>query len=119
MLMAVIFAALLVGVAQAQESPLTKEQSTWVYRGTLALMAVDALQTVSMKPPVYESNVLLGTHPSKAQVAAHFALFAGLLTLVHYRWENRVLADGLTIGVGIGEAWAVGHNYSLGVRIRF
>ena len=116
---AVLLFAVMVNCCHAQESPLTKEQSTWVYRGTLAVMAVDMVQSWHFQQGYYETNPILGKHPSKAQVAAYFATFAGLVTLAHYRMEQRALADGLTIGIGIGEAYTVHHNARIGVRIRF
>lgn len=94
----------------------------WVYQG---IAAVDMAQTLNIKntPGIQESNPILGAYPSDAKVVGYFAVTG----VVHYLITRELVTHDVPapivqlwecVGIGI-EAAAVGHNYQLGIRVRF
>ena len=67
----------------------------------------------------YETNIILGKHPSKKKVDIYFAsVILGVNTL-DYFIDNDKISNGLWIGVTILEGSVVYHNYGLGIKVRF
>jgi hypothetical protein len=67
----------------------------------------------------YETNVIMGKHPTRNQIHAYFAsvLVAHYLLNRHYSGtKQRDWLNMLTLGVEIG---AVSNNYRLGLRMDF
>lgn len=92
----------------------------WAYQ---TLAAADMFTTLDIRQHAgyREQNPILGSHPADARIVGYFAISG----LAHYgitRWlvnsgtPNRVVqaweASGITV-----EAYCVGHNYALGLRM--
>ena len=85
------------------------------------LHTVDWLQTryIAKRPEkYYESNPLIGTHPSIGRVNTYFAVTAVINTLVPYALPKpyRTYWQGGMIGI---EAVCIGSNARLGVKLQF
>ena len=108
------------GCAHYQPDPWTKDQM--LLQGTsLTLNIIDWGQTLDIvdKPgEYYETNPILGDHPSRAEVNRYFAasmLSKILIThLLPSDWRKYWL--GLNIGVS---GYYVHNNYRIGLRVSF
>jgi hypothetical protein len=115
---------------QAKSEPVPTTE--WVYQG---LAAVDMLQTLDISkhkpvcdqagctPGIQESNPILGPYPSNGKVVGYFAVTGVLHFLLTKELVNGhvpgLLVQGwecATIGL---EAYAIGHNYHIGLRVQF
>lgn len=112
-----ILAVLLVLGQPAQARDWTTAEKVWA--GTaLALTAVDYLQTMTIaRNPQrwYETNPLLGRHPSPGQVTLHFLGSIALTgTIMHFFPESRL---PLAVGFTVMEGAMVTRNHRLGISI--
>jgi hypothetical protein len=90
----------------------------------VALMA-DMMTTADIKnhPGLYETNPILGLHPSDAKIAAYGLTMAGLHAAITYEMVSNDVPRGIItawelVSIGV-EAGYVVHNYRLGLRIKF
>lgn len=86
----------------------------------LGLLAVDWAQTRSFlrDPKYYETNPLLGSHPSQGKIDA-----AVVLTGLAHVYIARIIPEKYRapfqyVSIGI-EGGAVVHNFSFGVKVKF
>lgn len=85
-----------------------------------ALAVVDWGQTLDIEnhPGLYETNFILGKHPSRARINAYFLTTGALhFAATHYLpREWRPVFQYVSIGIEVG---AVSNNYKLGVKLAF
>jgi hypothetical protein len=93
--------------------------------GYLAAASADMATTldISKHPGLYETNPILGAHPSNRKVLAYFAAtdlaHAGITCLmVNADVSRRTVTVWEAAGIGF-ELALVGHNYTLGLKMRF
>jgi hypothetical protein len=89
-----------------------------------ALMA-DMMTTADIKnhPGLYETNPILGLHPSDAKIAAYGLTMAGLHAAITYEMVSNDVPRAIInawelVSIGV-EAGYVARNYRLGLRVRF
>jgi hypothetical protein len=107
------------GLPLIASSPWTpKQRAAEISFGVL--LAADCLQTLDIRhhPGMYETNPVMGRHPSDLETVGYFAA-AGLLQF----WLTDSLPPwgrNLTLGVSNGlEAGVVAHNFSIGLKLKF
>lgn len=90
-----------------------------------AALAADMITTAQIKnhPPLYETNPILGRHPSDAKIAGYGLAVAGLHAAITYEMVSQgvprvIINTWELLGIGI-ETGYVAHNYKLGLRIKF
>lgn len=86
----------------------------------VALMAVDLGQTLDIEhhPELYETNPILGEHPSRRRIATYFLTTTALHLLAVDALPARWRAAVQYVSIGI-EAGATGNNYRLGLKLAF
>lgn len=128
-LCAVLLYVLVVNPCKAEDLPIPTNDRSWdatdktLFAGFVALNIVDALQTVDMiknRPDLYESNTMLGKHPSEGDVW----LFKGVIVGGTYwllKQADNISPDTRKIILGVADLIvfsAVEHNHSLGLKAR-
>jgi hypothetical protein len=85
---------------------------------TQLTLALDMVQTLNIRPPRHENNVLLGQHPSDGTVVAYFAAcglaHAGIAYLLPRPYRNIWQFTAITF-----ESAIVAHNFRVGLQIHF
>jgi len=85
----------------------------------LSTLAVDAMQTIDIKnhPGMYETNPILGRHPSDDQVIAYFITTGYLHYQIakHLDSKYRKIWQYMWISVEVG---VINHNQAMGVGMR-
>ncbi|MFM1991288.1 MAG: hypothetical protein RJA99_4245 [Pseudomonadota bacterium] len=109
-------AALLVSGARAQDWTATDRA---LLGAALVLHAADWSQTLRIidTPGMYETNPVLGRHPSRGDVNAWFfgvGLTVSLLAYALPDYRRQILGTWVTVGL-----FYVAHNAGIGVRIGF
>ena len=82
----------------------------------LTLWTADFAQTKSIphNPPFYETNPIIGRHPSEGRINTYFALGYAVIPFLHHKLGNKYTF--VVIGL---EANAVRHNARIGLNFNF
>lgn len=116
----IFLAMLLTGVQTSDAGEPWSEQDIQLEAAYLMLHAVDwgQTRTIATSDEFWETNPILGSHPTVAEVNRYFVatalLHVAITDSLHPRY--RPLWQKFTIGV---EAGYVGHNINLGITLEF
>ncbi len=86
----------------------------------LAQLAVDRAQTLDLKnhPDKYETNPMLGNRPTDRRINRHFLMVALLHPAISYALPKNARTGFQFVSVTV-EAYAIGNNFSIGLRAKF
>lgn len=94
-----------------------------------ALFVADALQTLDIKnhKSMYETNPILGKHPSDAEVMGYFIGTFAIHSVVAYYLPDLLFKPKtaslfrkgiITLSIGV-ESAVIHHNYQMGIKVKF
>ena len=95
----------------------------WAYQAVPAADMLTTLDIAKHPQQFQETNALLGTHPSQGAVVGYFAAIGGLHYLITRELVNEnvpapIVTAWECVTIGVESAY-VGHNYSIGLRMKF